>query len=107
MRGHKDTIAKWLSGGLPAVILILVGLFSVMVIRNYGRETNAARQTLLEKGNVLIRALESGTRVGMGMQMHTVQRQRLLEELAGQPGVLWFTVTDAQGNIVTTAIPAW
>jgi len=106
MRGHKDTIAKWLSGGLPAVILILVGLFSVMVIRNYGRETNAARQTLLEKGNVLIRALESGTRVGMGMQMHTVQRQRLLEELAGQPGVLWFTVTDGQGNIVTHSDPS-
>lgn len=57
----------------------------------------AARQTLLEKGNVLIRALESGTRVGMGMRMHHAQQQTLLEEMAGQPGVLWFAVTDAQG----------
>ena len=32
------------------------GLFAVTVIRDYGR-TAAARQTLLEKGSVLIRAL--------------------------------------------------
>ncbi|XKK72393.1 hypothetical protein PSG09_20770 [Escherichia coli] len=48
------------------VIVGLVGLFAVTVIRDYGRETAAARQTLLEKGSVLIRALESGSRVGMG-----------------------------------------
>ncbi|POT55333.1 two-component system sensor histidine kinase ZraS [Citrobacter amalonaticus] len=106
MREHKDKIAKWLNGVLPAVILILVGLFSVMVIRDYGRESNAARQTLLEKGSVLIRALESGTRVGMSMRMHHVQQQTLLEEMAGQPGVLWFAVTDAQGKIVTHSDPA-
>ncbi|MGE4388897.1 MAG: sensor protein ZraS, partial [Citrobacter sp.] len=69
MREHKDTVARWLSGVLPAIILILVGLFAVMVIRDYGRESDAARQTLLENGSVLIRALESGRRVGMGMRM--------------------------------------
>lgn len=106
MRGHKDTVARWLSGVLPAVILILVGLFAVMVIRDYGRESDAARQTLLEKGSVLIRALESGTRVGMGMRMHHAQQQTLLEEMAGQPGVLWFAVTDAQGNVVMHSDPA-
>ena len=106
MRGHKDTVARWLSGVLPAVILTLVGLFAVMVIRDYGRESEAARQTLLEKGSVLIRALESGTRVGMGMRMHHAQQQTLLEEMAGQPGVLWFAVTDAQGNVVMHSDPA-
>ncbi len=60
----------------------------------------AARQTLLEKGSVLIRALESGSRVGMGMRMHHAQQQALLEEMAGQPGVRWFAVTDEQGTIV-------
>lgn len=105
MQQHKDTAAKWLSGLLPAAILILVGLFAVMVIRDYGRETAAARQTLLEKGSVLIRALESGTRVGMGMRMHHAQQQALLEEMAGQPGVLWFAVTDAQGNVVMHSDP--
>lgn len=48
-----------------------------------GARTAAARQTLLEKGSVLIRALESGSRVGMGMRMHHAQQQALLEEMAG------------------------
>ncbi|WP_090138540.1 two-component system sensor histidine kinase ZraS [Kosakonia oryziphila] len=103
---HKDSAARWLSGVLPAVVFLLVVLFSVMVIRDYGRESAAARQTLLEKGNVLIRALESGSRVGMGMRMHHTQQQTLLEEMAGQPGVLWFALTDARGNIVTHSDPA-
>ncbi|EHG7584063.1 MULTISPECIES: two-component system sensor histidine kinase ZraS [Citrobacter] len=106
MRHHKDTVTKWLSGILPVAILILVGLFAAAVIRDYGRESDSARQTLLEKGGVLIRALESGTRVGMGMRMHHAQQQTLLEEMAGQPGVLWFAVTDAQGNILMHSDPA-
>lgn len=104
-RLQKDRIAKWLSGGLLASLLVLVGLLSVMMIRDYGRESEAARQTLLEKGSVLIRALESGTRVGMGMRMHHTQQQTLLEEMAGQPGVLWFAVTDEQGVIMTHSDP--
>ncbi|STJ31723.1 sensor protein ZraS [Escherichia coli] len=100
MQRSKDSLAKWLSAILPVVIVGLVGLFAVTVIRDYGRETAAARQTLLEKGSVLIRALESGSRVGMGMRMHHAQQQALLEEMAGQPGVRWFAVTDEQGTIV-------
>ena len=100
MQRSKDSLAKWLSAILPVVIVGLVGLFAVTVIRDYGRETAAARQTLLEKGSVLIRALESGSRVGMGMRMHHAQQQTLLEEMAGQPGVRWFAVTDEQGTIV-------
>lgn len=101
MRLDKDTAAKWLSRLLPAAILILVGWFSIMTIRDYGRESDAARQTLLEKGSVLIRALESGTRVGMGMRMHHAQQQTLLEQMAVQPGVLWFAVVDEHGVIIT------
>ncbi|HHQ4051411.1 TPA: two-component system sensor histidine kinase ZraS [Citrobacter freundii] len=101
MRLYKDTAAKWLSRLLPAAILILAGWFSIMTIRDYGRESDAARQTLLEKGSVLIRALESGTRVGMGMRMHHAQQQTLLEEMAVQPGVLWFAVVDTHGTIIT------
>lgn len=101
MHLYKDTAAKWLSRLLLAAVLILVGWFSIMTLRDYGRESDAARQTLLEKGSVLIRALESGTRVGMGMRMHHAQQQTLLEEMAVQPGVLWFAVVDAHGVIIT------
>lgn len=76
MQRSKDSLAKWLSAILPVVIVGLVGLFAVTVIRDYGRASEADRQALLEKGNVLIRALESGSRVGMGMRMHHVQQQR-------------------------------
>lgn len=49
MQRSKDSLAKWLSAILPVVIVGLVGLFAVTVIRDYGREAAAARQTLLEK----------------------------------------------------------
>ncbi len=42
IRLHKDAAATWLSRLLPAAIFILVGLFSIMVIRDYGRESAAA-----------------------------------------------------------------
>ena len=54
---------------------------------------------------MLIRALESGTRVGMGMRMHHSQLQALLEEMAWQPGVLWFAVTDENGKIIAHSDP--
>lgn len=70
MRLSKDSVAVWLSWLLTGLILLLVCLFSALIVRDYGRENEAARQTIQEKGSVLIRALESGARVGMGMRMH-------------------------------------
>ena len=93
---------SWL---LTGTVVLLVMLFSAMIVRDYGRETTAARQTIEEKGSVLIRALESGTRVGMGMRMHHAQLQALLEEMAWQPGVLWFAVTDENGKIIAHSDP--
>ncbi|MEB5699282.1 two-component system sensor histidine kinase ZraS [Klebsiella aerogenes] len=97
----RDTLS-WL---LTGTVVLLVILFSAMIVRDYGRETAAARQTIEEKGEVLIRALESGTRVGMGMRMHHAQLQALLEEMAWQPGVLWFAVTDENGKIIAHSDP--
>lgn len=57
MQRSKDSLAKWLSAILPVVIVGLVGLFAVTVIRDYGRETAAARQTLLEKAVYLFALL--------------------------------------------------
>ncbi|CAM3562876.1 Sensor protein ZraS [Klebsiella spallanzanii] len=105
MRLSKDTVAVGLSWLLTGLILLLVCLFSALIVRDYGRENEAARQTIQEKGSVLIRALESGTRVGMGMRMHHAQLQALLEEMALQPGVLWFAVTDESGKIIAHSDP--
>ncbi|EMM5897011.1 TPA: two-component system sensor histidine kinase ZraS [Klebsiella michiganensis] len=105
MRLSKDSLAVWLSWLLTGLILLLVCLFSALIVRDYGRENEAARQTIQEKGSVLIRALESGARVGMGMRMHHSQLQALLEEMAWQPGVLWFAVTDEGGKIIAHSDP--
>ena len=70
----RHAAADALSWLLTGAMVLLVMLFSVMIVRDYGRETTAARQTIEEKGSVLIRALESGTRVGMGMRMHHARR---------------------------------
>lgn len=105
MRLSKDSIAVGLSWLLTGLILLLVCLFSALIVRDYGRENEAARQTIQEKGSVLIRALESGTRFGMGMRMHHAQLQALLEEMAWQPGVLWFAVTDESGKIIAHSDP--
>lgn len=107
MRRSKDTLAKWLSAILPVVIVGLVGLFAVTVIRDYGRASEADRQALLEKGNVLIRALESGSRVGMGMRMHHVQQQALLEEMAGQLGCCGLRSPMHRASLFFIATPKW
>ncbi len=101
----RDAVAGALSWLLTGTVVLLVILFSAMIVRDYGRETAAARKTIEEKGSVLIRALESGTRVGMGMRMHHAQLQSLLEEMAWQPGVLWFAVTDENGKIIAHSDP--
>ena len=105
MRLSKDSVAVVLSWLLTGFIVLLVCLFSALIVRDYDRENDAARQTIQEKGSVLIRALESGTRVGLGMRMHHTQLQALLEEMAWQPGVLWFAVTDENGKILAHSDP--
>ena len=94
----RDAAAGALSWLLTGTVVLLVMLFSAMIVRDYGRETTAARQTIEEKGSVLIRALESGTRVGMGMRMHHAQLQALLEEMAWYDNYLDMGKTDRSAS---------
>lgn len=100
LRLPKDSLATGISWLLTGVVLLLMCLFSTLIVRDHLRENSSAQQTIEEKGRVLIRALESGARVGMGMRMHHAQLQTMLEEMAWQPGVLWFAVTGEQGKII-------
>lgn len=52
----RDAAAGAPSWLLTGTVVLLVVLFSAMIVRDYGRETTAARQTIEEKGSVLIRA---------------------------------------------------
>ena len=98
IRLSRDTIATGLSWLLTGVIVLVVCLFSALIVRDYGRENAAAQQTLLEKGSVLIRALESGTRVGMGMRMHHAQLQAMLEEWPGSLGCCGLPLSTSRGR---------
>lgn len=46
----RHAAADALSWLLTGAMVLLVMLFSVMIVRDYGRETTAARQTIEEKG---------------------------------------------------------
>lgn len=105
IRLQKDSVATGLSWLLTGIVVLLVSLFSALIVRDYSRESAAAQQAIQEKGGVLIRALESGTRVGMGMRMHHAQLQAMLEDMAWQPGVQWFAVTDEQGKVIAHSDP--
>ena len=102
----RDAAAGALSWLLTGTVVLLVMLFSAMIVRDYGRETTAARQTIEEKGSVLIRALESGTRVGMGMRMHHAQLQALLGSTPEWNTVYGLTgcTTEAEYNTLRTKL---
>ncbi|HTZ41276.1 MAG TPA: ATP-binding protein, partial [Syntrophales bacterium] len=58
-----------------------------------------------EKGEALIRSFEAGARAGEGMAWGSFQLQKLLIETAQQPGVEYFTITDAEGRILADSDP--
>jgi two-component system sensor histidine kinase HydH len=100
----RHAAADALSWLLTGAMVLLVMLFSVMIVRDYGRETTAARQTIEEKERADPRAGVRHARRD-GMRMHHAQLQALLEEMAWQPGVLWFAVTDENGKIIAHSDP--
>jgi two-component system sensor histidine kinase HydH len=57
-------------------------------------------RVLAEKGAVIAKAVEAGTRTGMmGMMWGGSQVQKLIEETAQLPGVLYITVTNRDGLV--------
>jgi two-component system sensor histidine kinase HydH len=82
-----------------AAILLLVVV--TLAVRNINREKQHMSQMLSEKGAALIKAFEAGARTGMmGMMWGGNQVQRLLEETARQPDILYLMVADRDGRIL-------
>lgn len=86
---------------IMATAMILFIVVVVLAVQNISREKRHMSQILLEKGVVLISAVEAGARTGM---MHMAWRgdqvQQLLEETAQLPGVLFLAITDQNGLIL-------
>jgi two-component system, NtrC family, sensor histidine kinase HydH len=80
-----------------AVILIVV--VAVLAVHNVNREARFTSRMLVEKGALLIRAFEAGSRVGMMRRFDLqTQMQNLAEQIALMPGVRYIALVDASGN---------
>ncbi|MDP2644549.1 MAG: ATP-binding protein [Desulfobacterales bacterium] len=90
--------SPWIILGSTAILLIVV---MVLAYQNTNRERRYMTQLLSAKGAALIRAVEAGARTGMmGMMWGSQQIQRLLEETARLPDVVYMAVIDRQGQTV-------
>jgi two-component system sensor histidine kinase HydH len=99
---------KRMQGGMfpsPWIVVAAAGILLLVVItlavRNINREKLHMSRMLIEKGAALIKAFEAGTRTGMmGMMWGGQQVQRLLEETARQPDILYLMVVDREGRVL-------
>ena len=86
---------------IMSAAIILLCIVVILAVQNINREKRYMSQILSEKGAALIKAFEAGTRTGMmGMMWGGDQVQRLLEETALQPDILYLAVTDRAGVIM-------
>jgi two-component system sensor histidine kinase HydH len=107
-RGNNKKVrflpSPWIIIGAAAILLVIV---IVLALANINREKRYMSSILVEKGAALIKAFEAGARTGMmGMRWGGHQVQRLLEETASQPDILYLMVTDADGKILAHSEPS-
>ena len=109
MQTSKDDMRKgmqtspWIILGLTVILLIVV---MVLAFQNTNRERRYMSELMSAKGAALIRAVEAGARTGMmGMRWGGQQIQRLLEETARLPDVLYMAVIDQGGRAVAHSDP--
>jgi len=96
--------SPWIILGSTAILLMVV---LVLAIQNTHRERRYMSELLRAKGAALIRAVEAGTRTGMmGMRWGGRQIQRLLEETARLPDVIYMAVVNPEGIIVAHSDPS-
>lgn len=90
-------LSPWLVVGV-SVILGLAIIF--LAARSNEREKRKTSETLVEKANALIWALEAGTRTWMDFSEDKNSLQLLVEETAKQPGIIYLVVANLNGTIL-------
>lgn len=87
-------------GLIVGAALILLLVVVVLAVQNYNREKQYMSEILSEKGAAIIRGVEAGARTGMRHMMWGDQLvQKLLEETARLPGVVYMALVDESGRI--------
>jgi two-component system sensor histidine kinase HydH len=96
--------SPWIIFGSTVILLVVV---MVLTVQNTNREKRNMAEVLSAKGAALIRAVEAGARTGMmGMMWGGQEIQRLLEETARLPDVLYMAVIDQKGQAVAHSDPS-
>jgi two-component system sensor histidine kinase HydH len=87
-------------------ILILAAIFLFMARESIHKQRELTTRLLVEQGSALIQSFEASARTGAWMQWGPFQLQKLLIEMARQPGINYLTVADVNGVIVADSDPA-
>ncbi|MBR9980397.1 MAG: PAS domain-containing protein [Desulfatitalea sp.] len=95
--------SPWIILGAALILLVVV---VVLAMQNIRRDRSHMTEVLSARGVALIRAVEAGARTGMtGMMWGGNQVQRLLEESALLPEVLYIALIDADGTVLAHSDP--
>jgi len=86
--------------------MIFAFLFTAITIQNLKVQKEQTTRLLMEKGEALIRSFEAGARTGASMRWSAFQLQKLLIEMAQQPGIDYIIVADTAGAILADSDPA-
>ena len=91
---------------LATAIGILIAIVFFFAINNLQREKRIITESLFNKGQAVIRFVGAGTRASMMMAPPTSQQfQHLIEQAAGESGILYIAVADSTGKIVAHSTP--
>ena len=96
-------LSPWVIVGAVA---ILAAIFLFMARESIHKQREATTRLLVEQGDSLIRSFEASARTGEWMRWSPFQLQKLLIEMARQPGIDYVTVTDVNGVIIADSDPA-
>jgi two-component system sensor histidine kinase HydH len=100
-RNSNLAASPWVIVCSAAMLLVVM---VVMTIRNVNREKQHMAEILLEKGHVLIKAVEAGARTGMrGRMGGGRQVQTLLEETALLPDLLSLEILSKKGIVLASS----
>ncbi|TWI70331.1 two-component system sensor histidine kinase HydH [Desulfobotulus alkaliphilus] len=95
--------SRWL---IPALILIFALSILSMVLAFHQRTQRDMVHILQEKGHLLARSLEAGTRTGMmGRLGEATQLKTLFEETTLLPDIFYILLTDSSGQVYINADP--
>ncbi|MCW7753121.1 ATP-binding protein [Desulfobotulus sp. H1] len=99
----SNTGSRWL---IPSLIFILALVILSMALTHNQRTQRDMVRILMEKGHLLTRSLEAGTRTGMmGRLGEAAQLKTLFEETTTLPDIFYILLTGPNGRVYVNADP--